>query len=55
MENVLKVEHTYKKLKENPKRKYERRLKAFIQKGKTVEYLIPKRQNIWFLTLQKPQ
>lgn len=32
MENLLKVENTYKKLKGNPKLRYEKKLKAFVKR-----------------------
>lgn len=34
MQNLLKVDNTYKKLKENPKLRYKKKLKAYIKKGK---------------------
>lgn len=39
MENLLRVENTYKKLKVNPKNKYEKKLKTFVKKGKDMGIL----------------
>ncbi|PIO27890.1 hypothetical protein AB205_0053650 [Aquarana catesbeiana] len=39
MENLLRVENTYKKLKSNPKKKYQKKLKIFIEKGRKMGIL----------------
>lgn len=39
MENLLKVENIYQKLRSNPKKKYQRKLKTFIDKGKKLGIL----------------
>lgn len=39
MENLLKVENTYQRLRSNPKKKYQRKLKTFIDKGKKLGIL----------------
>lgn len=49
MENLLKVENTYKKLKGNPKQQYVKKLRSYVNKGrdmgilskKEAKYLIP--------------
>lgn len=39
MENLLRVENTYSKLKKNPKRIYEKKLKMYVKKGKDLGIL----------------
>lgn len=49
MENLLKVENTYKKLKRKPKLLYEKKLKAFVKKGKD-EGILNKKEAAYLLS-----